>query len=133
MKFFTLNLQSGLQYEKIENVISFIGTDAQGAFGVMAGHERMMTILRFGLARFRGETTGWHYIALPGGVLYFVNNVLSISCRRFVQSEDYSTVAAVLSGTLKQQEEELLTLKRSLGRMEQETIRRIWKLQHEEV
>ena len=32
---------------------SFIGEDDSGSFGILAGHARMMTMLGFGLARFR--------------------------------------------------------------------------------
>ncbi len=50
---------------------SFIGEDASGSFGLQAGHARFMTILEFGLARFRTAEADWQYLALPGALLYF--------------------------------------------------------------
>jgi F-type H+-transporting ATPase subunit epsilon len=133
MSGFTLHLQSGGQYEKIDDVVSFSGSDASGSFGIMAGHERMMSVLDFGLARFCMTDGAQHYLALPGGVLYFVENELFISTRRYVRGDDYATVAAAISGVLAQEEEELHDVKGSIGRMEQEMTRRLWELQRERV
>ncbi|PCI43001.1 MAG: hypothetical protein COB49_12940 [Alphaproteobacteria bacterium] len=131
MKTFLLHLQSGLQYEKVEDVVSFIGCDATGTFGLLAGHERMMTILGFGLARFRVSGGTWHYIALPGGVVYFVDNELYISTHRFVHGNNYSIVAAAISDVLAKEEEIRHDFKSSISRMEQEMTRRLWQLQRE--
>ena len=82
MNTFILHLQSATQYERIENVASFVGEDDSGSFGVLAGHARMMTSLVFGLARFRTPGADWEFLALPGALLYFVDNQLHINTRR---------------------------------------------------
>ncbi len=57
---------------------SFVGEDASGSFGMLAGHARFMTALSFGLARFRRGRDAWQYLALPGAVLYFAEQRLWI-------------------------------------------------------
>ena len=66
MNTFLLHLQSATQYERIENVLSFVGEDDSGSFGILPGHARMMTLLGFGLARFRVTDQDWEFLALPG-------------------------------------------------------------------
>jgi len=131
VKTFLLYLQSAGQYEKVEDVVSFVGSDATGTFGLLASHERMMTILGFGLARFRLSDGSWRYIALPGGVLYFVKDELFISTHRYIHSNDYNVVAAAISDILAKEEETLRDFKSSISRMEQEMTRRLWQLQRE--
>lgn len=80
MNTFPMHLESTTQYERVEKVISFIGEDDSGSFGVLPGHARMMTLLRFGLARFRVLAEDWEYLALPGALAYFLDGE-SISAR----------------------------------------------------
>ncbi|MGR9106733.1 MAG: F0F1 ATP synthase subunit epsilon [Gammaproteobacteria bacterium] len=112
--------------------MSFVGTDASGAFGLLAGHERMMTVLEFGLARFRIAEGAWHFLALPGGLLYFVDNSLFICAHSFVHSDDYASASAAVSGILLQEDQGLRGLKTSIGHMEKEMIRQLWELRREE-
>ena len=79
MKTFELILQDATQTDKIEGVSSFVGEDVSGSFGILAGHARMMTSLIIGLARFRQGDRSWQYLALPGGLLYFAENILTVS------------------------------------------------------
>lgn len=131
MRPFVLHLQSATQYERVDDVESFVGEDASGSFGVLAGHERMMTALAFGLARYHSAGEGWRYLALPGAILYFVDNQLYINTRRFVCGEDYETVSATLNRELRLEEESLQSLKESLRRLEDEMFKRLWKLQRD--
>jgi F-type H+-transporting ATPase subunit epsilon len=125
---FRLHLQSATQYERINDVITFVGEDDSGSFGIMAGHERMMTALRFGLARFRTIADEWRYIALPGGLLYFVENELFVNTRRYVLDEDWERIAQTLDDQLRREEEALGRLKESLHRLEEEMFKRLWNL-----
>ena len=54
-KTFQIILRDTAGHESIEGVVSFVGEDASGSFGIRAGHDRMITSLVFGLARFRLE------------------------------------------------------------------------------
>ncbi|MGA8050636.1 MAG: F0F1 ATP synthase subunit epsilon [Burkholderiales bacterium] len=128
MTAFTLHLQSATQYARVEGVESFVARDASGAFGVLAGHERMMTVLGYGLARFRTAGGDWHYLALPGGLAYFVDGELFLSARRYVLGDDYRTVAAAVDSTLMAEDSALRSLKESVTRLEREIVRRLWRL-----
>ena len=127
MKSFTLRLQDATHAEEIAGVTSFVGEDASGSFGVLAGHARMMTSLIIGLARFRVGNEAWQYLALPGAVLYFHDNVLTLSTRRYLLDDDYMRISQALQQQLLAEEDKLHTMKESLHHMEEEILKRLWK------
>lgn len=131
MNSFTLHLQSGTQYERIDDAVSFVAADDSGSFGVLAGHARMMTSLTTGLARFRTVGGTWRYLALPGAVLYFVDNELYVNTRRYLHDPDYKRVSAAWREELQAEEEKLRAVTESLNRLEDEMLKRLWNLQRE--
>ena len=130
MRTLTLILQDATHTQRIEQVTSFVGEDATGSFGILAGHARMMTSLVFGLARFRTRENAWQYLALPGAVLYFNDNELSLSTRRYLLDDDYERISIALHEQLLAEENELRELKKSLHHMEEEVLRRLWEIGH---
>ncbi len=125
MRTFVMRLDSATRCERIENVVSFVGEDSSGSFGIMAGHVRMITFLSFGLARYHlagGET---QYLALPGGLLYFVGNELRISTRQYFRSGNHNEMAAILDRQLHEEEESLKAIKDSLRRLDEAVLRRL--------
>ncbi len=131
MKTFVLHLQSATQYERIDDAISFVGTDASGSFGILADHERAITCLGSGLARFRVASGGWRFLALPGAVLYFVENELFVNARRYVQDSDYRRVSRAWREELMAEERELRSVTESLNRLEDEMLKRLWLIERE--
>jgi F-type H+-transporting ATPase subunit epsilon len=130
MNSFTVLLQDPTRSERIEGVNSFVGEDASGSFGILPNHTRMMTTLVTGLARFRIGDTNWQYLAMPGAVLYFLNNVLTLSTRRFLRDDDYTRISQALQEQLLAEEEKLHATRESLRRMEESLLRRLWELGH---
>ncbi len=130
MKSFTLWLQDATQSEEITGVTSFVGVDTSGSFGILAGHARMMTSLIIGLARFRIGKGAWQYLALPGAVLYFHDNVLTLSTRRYLLGDDYMHISQALQQQLLAEEEKLYVMKESLHHMEEEVLKRLWQMSH---
>jgi F-type H+-transporting ATPase subunit epsilon len=128
MKSFTLQLQDAAHIEQIEGVTAFVGEDTSGSFGILAGHARMMTSLVFGLARFRIGKAPWQYLALPGALLYFKDNTLSLSTRRYLVDDNYERISAILQEQLVAEEAELSTMKKSLHHMEEEILSRLWEM-----
>ncbi len=128
MKSFTLLLLDATRSEEIRNVTSFVGEDASGSFGILAGHARMMTSVVTGLARFRVGMDAWQYLAMPGGVLYFNDDVLSVSTRHYLLDDDYMRISQELQQQLLIEEEKLHTIKQSLHRMEEEVFKRLWEM-----
>ncbi len=131
MKSFTLIVQSATQTERIEGVSSFVGEDASGSFGIRANHTRLITSLVFGLARFRVGDQPWKYLALPGAVLYFLDNELFLSTRSYLIDDNYEKISALLQQQLLKEEEELRMMKAGLRNMEEEILRRMWVMGRE--
>ncbi|SEM70108.1 F0F1 ATP synthase subunit epsilon [Nitrosomonas marina] len=128
MRTFTLHLQSATQYTVIKQATSFVGADASGSFGILAGHARMMTALGYGLARYQTRNGDWYYLAFPGGILYFLDNQLYLNSRRFLCDSDYERISAGLMQQLLAEEQALQTIKNSLNQLEQEMFRRLWEI-----
>ena len=130
VKSFTLKLQDAARSEEITGVTSFVGEDASGSFGILAGHARTMTSLIIGLARFRVGEDKWKYLAVPGAVLYFCNNRLTLSTRHYLLDDDYMRISQALQQQLLAEEEKLHTMKESLRQMEEAILNRLWELAH---
>lgn len=131
MHTFVLHLQSATQYQRIDDVASFVGEDESGSFGIMAGHARMMTCLTFGLARYRHVDETWQFLAVPGAIVYFLDNQLYVNARRYVCGEDYGTVGSTLRQELRLEEENLQGLKENLARLEDEMFKRLGEVQRD--
>ena len=129
MKQFVLNLVDDSHEVSIDSVTSFIGEDLSGSFGIWPNHARFMTVLVFGLARFRLAADAWQYLALPGGVLYFNENELMISTRHFLIDPDFERISSLLEEQLITEEENLRATRESLLRMEQAVLKRMLALQ----
>jgi F-type H+-transporting ATPase subunit epsilon len=128
MNGFALKIQDTHGQREFADVTSFVGEDTSGSFGILAGHARMITSLVVGLARFRTGEGAWRYLALPGAVLYFRDDVLTISTRRCVVGDDYTLISAALRDQLLGEEEKLRAMKESLHRMEEELFKRLWEI-----
>lgn len=129
MNTFSMQLYDATQQQRIDNVISFVGEDSNGSFGLQAHHARFMTTLVFGLFRYRLQNEDWQYLAMPGGVLYFNNNQLSISSRHFLIDSNFERISDLLKQQLLTEEETLSVTRSSLQKMEQSMLTRLWKLQ----
>lgn len=133
MNAFELQLRDATHSERITGVTSFVGEDASGSFGILAGHGRMMTSLVFGLARFRVGDGPWRYLAMPGALLYLVGNELFISTRRYLMDDDYERISSTLRQQLLVEEEALRGMKESLRQMEEEILKRMWQIGRKEM
>jgi len=128
LKRFAIQLRDSSRAERIEAVTSFVGEDASGSFGILAGHARMTTALAVGLARFRVDDQPCQYLALPGALLYFCDNLLTIITRHYVRGDDYTRIVSALEEQLLAEEQELRATKQSLHRMEEEVLKRMWEM-----
>ncbi len=132
MNSFTLNLQDATHKEEITQVSSFIGEDSSGSFGILAGHARFMTSLLIGLARFRVGNENWRYLALPGAILYFCDNVLTLSTRHYLVDDNYMHISLALQQQLLEEEKQLQTIKVSLSHLEEEVLKHLWTMGRKE-
>ena len=129
---FTVQLQSANQYEQLDEVVSFVGEDASGSFGLMKGHGRFITALVFGLARLRYADGRWDYLALPEAVAYFDNNQLTLSTRHYLRGDDYTLISQALREELVREEQVLVEFKQSLEQMERAMMLRLWRMGRDE-
>jgi len=128
MSVFNLNLYDSHHEQRITGVNSFVGVDASGSFGILSHHARFMTTLVFGLARFSMAEDSWQYLAVPGAVLYFNNNELTISTRQFLIDTDFERISGLLEQQLIIEEDKLRTTRESLELMEQAMLKRLLAL-----
>jgi F-type H+-transporting ATPase subunit epsilon len=129
MNTFSLQLYDATQEQRIDNVTTFVGEDSSGSFGLQAHHARFMTVLVFGLFRYQPQNEDWQYLAMPGGVLYFSDNQLSISTQHFLIDNDFERISDLLKQQLLAEEETLTATRTSLHKMEQSMLLRLWNLQ----
>ena len=123
-----LHLESAASYECVEEVASFVATDASGSFGLMPGHEPLATVLEFGLSRFRVGEAPWRYIAAPGAVLLAEGDEIHFSTRRCVVGGDLDALRRVLDEQLSAEEEAQKEVKSSVRKLEQEMLKKLWQL-----
>ena len=131
MNTFTLHLFAADHGEVIEDLASFTGEDRSGSFGLLAHHDRFMTALTFGLARLRFADGRREYLGLPGGLLYFLDNTVRISTRRYLRDTDVARLTGALSRELLEEEQALEQTRHKLHRLEAELLRRLVQLGRE--
>jgi F-type H+-transporting ATPase subunit epsilon len=132
MKRFAMRLLDSTHSEFIQDLTSFVGEDASGSFGILAGHRRMMTLLLPGLARYRVDDRPWIYLALPGALLYFNDNLITLSTGHYLCDEDYRRINRALHQQLLAEEKKLAGIKRSLHCMEESVMRKLWDIGRKE-
>ncbi|HCC3243593.1 TPA: F0F1 ATP synthase subunit epsilon [Legionella pneumophila] len=131
MELFTIHLKSATQYETVDKVVSFVGEDHSGQFGILAHHTRMMTCLKFGLAWFRYENEETEYLALPGAVVYFIDNQLHIATRHYIRHKEYQVLQMALEEELHWEEDNLSQTQESVHRLDEEMLKRLWELKRQ--
>lgn len=127
MSSFKIQLQDATHAEEFAGATAFVGEDASGSFGILPMHAPIMTSLVIGLARFRIGAQAWHYLAMPRAVLYFRDNLLTLSTYRYLLDDDYMRISQALQQQLLDEQAQLAIMNRSLRRMEEEVLKRLWE------
>lgn len=128
MNYFSVNLFDSRGTNHFDRVTQFIGADDHGSFGMLAGHIHTVILLRYGLARFTDHQGTWHYLALPGGVLRFCNNQLSITTVRYFLGDDRERICQRLTEEMEHTDSEIRTAKATLSEIERSLLRRLTQL-----
>lgn len=128
MNSITVLLQDVTHRQQYVDVISFVGEDKSGHFGILPNHLRFMTSLVMGLCRFKVQQDGWLYIATAGALLYFHDNQLILTSRHFLIDSDYQRISDALAEQIFAEEVRLQGQKQSLRQMEEEVLKRLWDL-----
>jgi len=128
MRTFTCLLQDLSHQWQTQQAESFIARDSSGSFGLQARHETYVTCLRPGLARLRIQNEGWIYIAQPGGIVVFRENILRLSTSQFILSKDRDQLVARMEQAWQAAEQGLRTTKTSYLQAEQALTRKLWEM-----
>jgi F-type H+-transporting ATPase subunit epsilon len=126
---FTLHLQGTFDTVEIDAVTSFVGEDESGQFGLLGSHERFVTVLVPGLARYRVRDEPWTWLALPGGTLDFRDGALFVSTTQYLAGADYRQMSSALRNDLLRKEQSVAELRTSVQRLESEMLKRLYELQ----
>lgn len=127
MSAFALNLLDGRSVHRIDGVTSLVASDAFGAFGVLAGHEPLVTVLEPGLLRWRRAAPGgWTFAACAGGLLRCAGGgEVTVVSSRFVQGADLDALQQAL-GVLVERETTLrVSSRESQERLDTALVKRL--------
>jgi F-type H+-transporting ATPase subunit epsilon len=132
MRTFPLTLLDGRGVQRFDTLVAFMAADASGSFGVLAGHAAMVAVLRFGLARFVDDARTTRYLALPGGVLRFADNRLTLVTVRYFLGEDRSTIVEQLATAMARRDSDIRAARATLNEIEHSLLRGLIRLTHGE-
>ena len=126
MKTFALELYSTDARTRIENAQAFVGADASGSFGILAGREPLATALVWGLCSLRtSDRARRQYVALPGGVLYFADDLLRVCAQRFLVDEDPQRIVAQLTREMHAERDVTRDMHALLRKLDDELLTRL--------
>jgi F-type H+-transporting ATPase subunit epsilon len=128
MRTFTLLLHDTQGGARFDDVVQFIAADGSGSFGVLAGHAGMVAVLRYGLARFVDAAGCWRYLSLPGGVLSFDHNRLTLATVRYFLGEDRAEICRRLEEEMAKSDSMLRSSRATLAEIEHALVRRLGEL-----
>ncbi len=128
MNTFALVLCDSYNTQHFASVRQFIGADDSGSFGIRAGHEHLVAVLRYGLARFEDDDGHWHYLSMPGGVLHFRGNQMTVTSVRYYLGEDRAKIHDQLAAEMQQADSDVHTSHASLTEIEHALIRRLGEM-----
>jgi len=129
MRTFRLALLDSRGADRFERVQQFIGADASGAFGILAGHEPMIVALRYGLARFLDDAGAWHYLALPAGILRLDRDDLRVVTVRYFLGDEPGALLDRLAREMAQHDSDLSAARQILAKIDRMLIRRLADLE----
>jgi F-type H+-transporting ATPase subunit epsilon len=128
MRTFALRLLDSHGSEAFGDVVQFIGADGSGSFGVLAGHARMVAVLRYGLARFVDAAGRWRYLSLPGGVLRFADNRMTVTTVRYFLGEDRARICRQLEDEMAKADSAVHASRATLVEIDHALVRRLGEL-----
>ena len=114
---------------KIDDVISFVGSDASGSFGIMAHRLPLVTILTFGIATLKKIDKSIEYLGLSGGVLSFKDNTLTIISLFAIKSRKLDKLANTLNDAVKGDEERSKKIRGYIQKLDEEIMKRIKEME----
>lgn len=128
MRTFFFELLDSRGADRFPAVRRFVAADESGSFGILAGHEPMVAVLRYGLVRFEDDSGQWHYAALPGGTLRFAGNRLTVATVQHFLGLERGTLLQQLSTEMARTDSDIARARATLTEIEHSLLRRLGEL-----
>jgi F-type H+-transporting ATPase subunit epsilon len=128
MNHFALHLHDSHGADRFDDVVQFIAADGSGSFGILAGHARMLAVLRYGLARFVDSAGRWHFLSLPGGVISFADNRLTLATVRYFLGDERASICRQLEDEMARLDSDVHTSRATLTEIEHALLRRLGEM-----
>jgi len=125
MKSITVSLLDGRSEQRLEGVTSVLAADDSGQFGILPGHEPLVTAIIAGLIRCRHADGSMRHLACTGGILNCRNDQVQIVSARFLVGEHEEELAAELDRLLSAEHEEHLATQQSRVQVERALLKRL--------
>ena len=116
--------------ETVKNISFFRAEDRSGSFGILPRHIEFLTILEPSIAIAVIEDRETYY-AFNSGVLSFKNNVLTITAKEFVQSDNISKLLEMIKHTFKEQEEKERLFRDSIENLQKAFIKKLIEMERD--
>ena len=120
-----LRLISPTRLEQIDEIVSFVGRDASGSFGILANAFRRITALSFGVATLRKRTDQLNTWLFPGG--FFISWRMSSGLQppALFAARRWKKSLRRWIGIVRMEEENIREIKQSLHHLDEEILRRL--------
>jgi len=116
--------------ETVKNISFFRAEDRSGSFGILPRHIEFLTILEPSIAIAVIEDRETYY-AFNSGVLSFKNNVLTITAKEFVQSDNISKLLEMIKHTFKEQEEKERLFRDNIENLQKAFIKKLIEMERD--
>lgn len=122
---FTAQISDETRSREIGDIVSFVGRDASGSFGILAGREPFATSLLWGLCEIRSAGGGELFLAVAGGILFYDGVALRVATRRFLIDPDGARIIAQLAAEDSSEATTTRSMHAMLRSLDRELLRRL--------
>jgi len=125
MSAITVSLLDGRSERRLEDVASLVATDGSGQFGILPGHEPLVTAVTAGLVRCRRADGGAYHLACTGGVLLCRDDQVQIVSARFLIGEREDELTPQLDRLLSREQTEQAAGRQSRAQVDRALLKRL--------
>jgi len=121
----TLHMLDGRRESRFDDIVGLVAADSSGQFGILPGHEALVTVLDAGLIRCRHADDRIRFLACAGGVLVCRDNAVRIVSSRFLAGDHAEELTSQLDALLGLEKAEQEADRRSRTQVERALLRRL--------
>lgn len=110
------------------HLVSFVGRDATGSFGIRPKRFSFTTILEYGITKMKNSKGDQIYYAIAGGALEFRKEKLTIVTSYAVKSAEIEGLADELEAYITAERTRSDKIKLSIKKLDEEILKRLHKM-----